>query len=61
LPNVILTPHAAFYSEQSLLELRERAAGNIAAVLAGGIPNNPVNPSIQPRFDPSAVSPPMWV
>jgi D-3-phosphoglycerate dehydrogenase len=61
LPNVILTPHAAFYSEQSLLELRERAAGNVAAVLAGGIPTNPVNPSIQPRFDPSADYPAMWV
>ncbi|HLZ09213.1 MAG TPA: C-terminal binding protein [Chloroflexota bacterium] len=61
LPNVILTPHAAFYSEQSLLELRERAAGNVAAVLAGGVPNHPVNPSIQPRFDPSEGIPAMWV
>lgn len=61
LPNVILTPHAAFYTEQSLIELRERAAGNIAAVLAGGPPNNPVNPEIKPRFDQSDRSPAMWV
>ncbi len=43
LPNVILTPHAAYYSERSLLELRQRAARNVAAVLAGGKPANPVN------------------
>jgi D-3-phosphoglycerate dehydrogenase len=50
LPNVILTPHAAFYSRQSLIELRRRATGNVAAVLAGGIPNEPVNPGIVPWF-----------
>ena len=61
LPNVILTPHAAFYSVQSLLELRERAAGNVAAVLAGGPPHHPVNPEVKPRFDSSDRSPVMWV
>ncbi len=50
LPNVILTPHAAFYSERSLLELRQRAARNVAAVLAGRPPNDPVNPATTPRF-----------
>lgn len=43
LSNVILTPHAAYFSERSLLELRQRAARNVAAVLAGGRPVNPVN------------------
>lgn len=61
LPNVILTPHAAYYTEQSLIELRERAAGNIAAVLAGGQPNHPINPEIKPRFDRSVGSPAMWI
>ncbi|HUX88647.1 MAG TPA: C-terminal binding protein, partial [Chloroflexota bacterium] len=28
LPNVILTPHAAYFSERSIVELRERAARN---------------------------------
>ena len=61
LANVILTPHAAFYTEQSLHELRERAAENVAAVLAGGTPHDPVNPSIKPRFDGSDREPSMWV
>ncbi|MGH2459749.1 MAG: C-terminal binding protein [Chloroflexota bacterium] len=43
LPNVILTPHASYFSEHSLRELRERAARNVAAVLEGRRPANPVN------------------
>ncbi|HEX5415023.1 MAG TPA: C-terminal binding protein [Chloroflexota bacterium] len=42
-PNVIVTPHAAFYSEESLRDLQIRAAKNVAAVLAGGRPLSPVN------------------
>ena len=49
LPNVILTPHAAFFSERSLVELRQRAARNVAAVLRGGSPVDPVNLGITPR------------
>lgn len=48
-PNVILTPHAAFYSAQSLLELRQRAARNVVAALATGQPVDPVNPDIEPK------------
>lgn len=61
LPNVILTPHAAFYSEKSLAELRQRAARNVAAVLSGGMPNDPVNPYLRPRFGPEAKPDGMWV
>jgi D-3-phosphoglycerate dehydrogenase len=62
LPNVILTPHAAYYSVQSLEELRRRAAANVAAVLAGGPPNDPVNPYLKPRFGRDARSgPDVWV
>jgi len=43
LPNVVATPHAAFYSEESLRDLQTRAAKNVAAVLAGGRPLSPVN------------------
>lgn len=40
---VIVTPHAAFLSEQSLTELRTRAATQIADVLAGRTPEYIVN------------------
>ncbi|MGD9857609.1 MAG: C-terminal binding protein [Planctomycetaceae bacterium] len=43
---VILTPHAAFVSLQSLRELRERTARQIADVLAGRRPENIVNPDV---------------
>ncbi len=43
---VIVTPHAAFVSEQSLQELRERVAGQILDVLQGRRPENVVNPEV---------------
>jgi len=43
---VILTPHAAFLSEQSLHDLRSRAAGQIAQVLQGVQPEHVVNPQV---------------
>lgn len=43
LDNVILTDHAAWYSEESVVELKTKAARNVAAVLAGGRPVYPVN------------------
>jgi len=46
LPNVIITPHVAYYSEQSLLELGRLAAQNVAAVLAGRKPASIVNPEV---------------
>ncbi len=61
LPNVILTPHAAFYSAQSLRELRQRAARNVAAVLAGSLPDDPVNPNLRPRHDRGSTGPEVWV
>jgi D-3-phosphoglycerate dehydrogenase / 2-oxoglutarate reductase len=33
--NVVLTPHVAFYSEESIDELRHKAAGAVAAILDG--------------------------
>jgi D-3-phosphoglycerate dehydrogenase / 2-oxoglutarate reductase len=44
--NVILTPHMSFYSEESLVELQTRAAEEVARVLAGQVPRNPVNPEV---------------
>lgn len=43
LENVILTPHVAFYSEESLQELQRKAAEEVARVLTGQPPRYPVN------------------
>lgn len=40
---VIVTPHAAFVSEEALVDLRTRVAGQIADVLQGREPPNVVN------------------
>ena len=34
LPNVVLTPHAAFYSEESLIEMKTKVAERLVAALA---------------------------
>ena len=46
---VIVTPHAAFYSEESVAELRRRAAHQVGICLSGGRPENVVNPSVLPQ------------
>ncbi len=45
-PRVIVTPHAAFVSEESLADLRRRVAEQIAARLTGQTPLHVVNPSV---------------
>jgi len=45
-PRVIVTPHAAFVSEESLANLRSRVAKQVATRLAGGMPENVVNPQV---------------
>jgi D-3-phosphoglycerate dehydrogenase len=47
-PHVLVTPHAAFYSEESVAELRRRAAHQVGTRLAGGVPENVVNPGVLP-------------
>ena len=42
-PRVIVTPHAAFVSEESLANLRSRVARQVATRLAGGVPESVVN------------------
>jgi len=39
-PNLILTPHSAFYSEQAVIEMREMAAGEIRRAIVGRIPDS---------------------
>jgi D-3-phosphoglycerate dehydrogenase / 2-oxoglutarate reductase len=41
--NLILTPHVAFYSEESLLALRQRTAQSVVDVLAGREPEHVAN------------------
>ncbi len=48
--DVLFTPHAAFYSEESLLELQVSAMRNAIAVLDGGAPFTPVNPEVSGRL-----------
>lgn len=43
LDNVLVTPHAAYYSEESIRMAREVAASEVARVLNGERPRNPVN------------------
>lgn len=43
---VIVTPHSAFVSVESLVELRVRVARQVAATLSGGVPENVVNPQV---------------
>jgi D-3-phosphoglycerate dehydrogenase len=43
LPNVIITPHAAYYSEHSINTVRQIAAEEAVRVLSGLPPRSPVN------------------
>lgn len=45
-PRVLLTPHSAFYSEESFAELKRRTAQNAIDVLTGTRPRNVVNPEV---------------
>ena len=45
-PRVIVTPHAAFVSAESLENLRTRTARQVAMCLQGGVPENVVNPEV---------------
>src|SRR3954471_4610435 len=45
-PRVIITPHAAFYSQESVAELRRRVAHQVGQRLTGKRPKNVVNPDV---------------
>jgi D-3-phosphoglycerate dehydrogenase len=48
-PNLILTPHLAFYSRESVIELQTKAAEEVARALKGEPPRSPVNPAVLAR------------
>jgi D-3-phosphoglycerate dehydrogenase len=48
-PNLIVTPHAAWYSLESIVELRRNTAEEAARVLRGEHPRNPANEPRQRR------------
>jgi D-3-phosphoglycerate dehydrogenase len=43
LDNVIITPHAAYYSEEAIHTVRDFAAHEVVRVLTGQAPVSPVN------------------
>jgi D-3-phosphoglycerate dehydrogenase len=55
-PKVVATPHAAFYSEESLKQLQATAARQVAEMLSGRRPNNVINSEVfeRERARPSA-------
>jgi len=56
LENVLITPHAAFYSEDAMREVRSRAAQEVIKVYKGELPSNIVNRNVltQEAARPSA-------
>jgi D-3-phosphoglycerate dehydrogenase len=48
-PNIILTPHLAFYSRESVIELQTKTAEEVARALKGEPPRSPVNPEVLSR------------
>ena len=44
--NVIITPHTAFFSQASTLELERRTAAEVVRVLNGETPENLINPDV---------------
>jgi D-3-phosphoglycerate dehydrogenase / 2-oxoglutarate reductase len=48
-PNIILTPHLAFYSRESVIELQTKAAEEVARALKGEPPRSPVNREVLGR------------
>ncbi len=46
LDNVIVTPHAAFYSQEAIADLQTRAARHVAQALTGDVPDHVVNPAV---------------
>ena len=46
LPNLVLTPHTAWYSDEALRELQEKVAWTLRAALEARVPGTVVNPEV---------------
>jgi len=46
LDNLTITPHTAFFSQESLAELQRRTAAEVVRALNGDMPENVVNPEV---------------
>jgi D-3-phosphoglycerate dehydrogenase len=57
LDSVILSDHAAWYSEESLEELQLRTVQEAVRVVQGLVPENPVNPEVLPRTNTPVTDP----
>ena len=44
--SVVLTPHLAWYTEESYIDLKRRTVANVIEVCAGRVPRNIVNPEV---------------
>ncbi len=47
LDQVMITGHSAFFSQSSMLELQQRAAGSVIAALRGEWPSSVINPEVK--------------
>jgi D-3-phosphoglycerate dehydrogenase len=54
LDNLIITPHAAYYSEEAIYTVRHIAADEVVRVLSGQPPLSPVNEVVRPELQPDA-------
>ena len=52
LDNIIITPHVAFFSQESTLELEQRAAAEVVSVIHGRMPDNLVNHAVLEHPNP---------
>ncbi len=46
-PNCLVLPHSAWYSEESFVDLKTKAAEEVARVLRGEEPSHPLNPAVR--------------
>lgn len=49
MPNVIVTPHSAFFSQEAMVEIEDRIIKAVVDVLEGRIPEDIVNPEVLNR------------
>ena len=52
LENIIVSPHVAFFSQESTLELEQRAAAEVVSVIHGRMPDNLVNSDVLDHPNP---------